>query len=149
MNNSLQVGDPAPDFAAQDQSGVTHTLAEYREKWLVLYFYPKDNTPGCIKEACSIRDNYADVKKLAVIFGVSGDSVKSHKGFADKYNLPFLLLSDPEKKMIEDYGANGDIFNKRATFIIDPEGKIAKIYPKVKADSHAPELVADLKELQA
>jgi peroxiredoxin Q/BCP len=148
MSQSLQVGDRAPDFSAQDQAGKTHTLADYQGKWLVLYFYPKDHTPGCIREACSIRDNYADVKELAAILGVSGDSVKSHGSFADKYNLPFTLLADPEKKMIESYGTDGAIFNKRTTFIIDPQGKIAKIYPKVSPDNHAAELVADLKKLQ-
>jgi peroxiredoxin Q/BCP len=148
MSQPLQVGDRAPDFNAQDQTGNTHKLADYLGGWLVLYFYPKDHTPGCIREACSIRDNYADVKELATILGVSGDSVKSHESFAGKYNLPFPLLADPDKKIIEDYGTDGEIFNKRATFIIDPGGKIAKIYPKVKPDLHAAELVADLKNLQ-
>ena len=149
MKESLKVGDRAPDFNAQDQAGETHTLEDYLGEWLVLYFYPKDHTPGCIREACSIRDNYADVKKLATILGVSGDSVKSHASFAEKYNLPFTLLADPEKKMLNNYGANGETFNKRSTFIITPDGLIAKIYPKVKPDEHATELIADLKELQA
>lgn len=148
MRQSLKVGDHAPDFNAQDQAGKTHTLEDYQGEWLVLYFYPKDHTPGCIREACSIRDNYADVKKLAAILGVSGDSIKSHASFADKYNLPFTLLADPEKNILDSYGANGTIFNKRSSFIIDPDGMIAKIYPKVNPDEHATELIADLKELQ-
>jgi peroxiredoxin Q/BCP len=149
MNEPLKVGVRAPDFTAQDQVGEIHTLKDYQGEWLVLYFYPKDHTPGCIREACSIRDNFAGVKKLATVLGVSGDSVKSHASFADKYNLPFPLLADPEKKMLNSYGANGETFNKRSTFIINPEGVIAKIYPKVKPDEHAMELIADLKELQA
>ncbi len=148
-NEPLKVGDHAPDFNAQDQAGETHRLEDYLGEWLVLYFYPKDHTSGCIREACSIRDNYADVKKLAEIVGVSGDSVKSHASFADKYNLPFTLLADPEKNILNSYGANGETFNKRSSFIIDPDGKIAKIYPKVNPDMHAAELVADLKKLQA
>jgi len=149
MNEPLKVGDRAPDFNAQDQAGETHTLEDYQGEWLVLYFYPKDHTPGCIREACNIRDNFAGVKKLATILGVSGDSVKSHASFANKYDLPFDLLADPEKEMLNSYGANGEIFKKRSTFIIDPDGKIAKIYPKVSPDEHATELIADLKELQA
>ncbi len=148
-NEPLKVGDHAPDFNAQDQAGETHRLEDYLGEWLVLYFYPKDHTSGCIREACSIRDNYAEVKKLAEIVGVSGDSVKSHASFADKYNLPFTLLADPEKNILNSYGANGETFNKRSSFIIDPDGKIAKIYPKVNPDMHATELVADLKKLQA
>jgi peroxiredoxin Q/BCP len=149
MSKLLEVGDRAPDFNAQDQTGETHTLEDYQGEWLVLYFYPKDHTPGCIREACSIRDNYAGVKELATIVGVSGDSVKSHASFSDKYNLPFPLLADPEKEILDRYGANGVILNKRSTFIIDPEGKIAKIYPKVTPDTHAPEIIADLKKLQS
>jgi peroxiredoxin Q/BCP len=149
MITSLQVGDQAPDFSAQDQEGEAHKLEDYQGKWLVLYFYPKDHTPGCIREACSIRDNYGDVKKLAEIVGVSGDSVKSHASFSDKYNLPFTLLADPEKELLDSYGANGIILKKRSTFVINPQGKIAKIYDKVNPDMHAAELVADLKELQA
>jgi peroxiredoxin Q/BCP len=149
MITSLQVGDQAPDFNAQDQAGTAHKLEDYKGKWLVLYFYPKDHTPGCIREACSIRDNYGDVKKLAEIVGVSGDSVKSHASFSDKYNLPFTLLADPEKELLDSYGANGIILKKRSTFVINPQGKIAKIYDKVNPDMHAAELVADLKELQA
>lgn len=149
MNEPLKVGDRAPDFNAQDQAGETHTLGDYQGEWLVLYFYPKDHTPGCIREACSIRDNFFTVRKLATILGVSGDSVKSHASFANKYDLPFTLLADPEKKMLNSYGANGEVFKKRSTFIINPDGKIAKIYPKVSPDEHATELIADLKKLQS
>jgi peroxiredoxin Q/BCP len=148
MSNLLKIGDKAPDFQAEDQDGAVHTLADYKGKWLVLYFYPKDNTPGCTKEACAIRDSYGDILKLAEIVGVSGDSVKSHKNFAAKYNLPFNLLADPEKKILNSYGANGEILNKRSTFVIDPDGKIARIYEKVDPAIHAAQIITDLTVLQ-
>ena len=98
-------GDNAPDFSLADQNGAVHTLKQYAGKWVVLYFYPKDDTPGCTKEACSFRDNLGAVtKKGAVILGVSGDSTASHRKFADKYDLPFPLLSDPDKAVINAYG---------------------------------------------
>lgn len=147
MSETLKVGDKAPDFHAQDQDGAAHTLDDYSGKWLVVYFYPKDHTPGCIREACGMRDNYGDIKKLAEIVGVSGDSVKSHSGFAAKYELPFTLLADPEKNILDSYGTNGILLNKRSTFIIDPEGNIAKIYEKVNPDAHASQIIADLEEL--
>jgi peroxiredoxin Q/BCP len=147
MNKKLTIGDNAPDFNAQDQNGDAHKLWDYKGKWLALYFYPKDHTPGCIREACGMRDNYGDIRKLAEIVGVSGDSVKSHSGFAAKYELPFTLLADPEKNILDSYGTNGILLNKRSTFIIDPEGKIAKIYEKVNPDAHAAQIIADLEEL--
>src|SRR3972149_3031892 len=104
----LVVGSKAPDFTLLDQDGKSHKLSNYRGKWILLYFYPKDDTPGCTKEACSIRDNFPAFKKIkAEIFGVSIDSEKSHKKFAEKYDLPFTLLADPEKKVVEAYGVFG------------------------------------------
>ena len=149
MSALLKIGDKAPDFQAEDQDRSVHTLADYRGKWLVLYFYPKDDTPGCTKEACAIRDSYDDILKLAEIVGVSGDNVESHKKFAAKYNLPFKLLADPEKKMLDSYGANGVVLKKRSTFIIDPFGKIARIYEKVDPAIHGAQIITDLTVLQA
>src|SRR3990170_8528971 len=103
MANKLKAGDTAPDFSALDQKGELHSLQDHKGKWLLLYFYPKDNTPGCIKEACSFRDHYAELKKKVAIVGISGDSVKSHANFSGKYHLPFPLLADPERKIIKAY----------------------------------------------
>ncbi len=155
---SLAVGQKAPAFRLPDQAGVEHSLSDYAGSWVVLYFYPKDDTPGCTKEACSFRDNLPKFKKVdAVIFGVSVDSVKKHAKFAEKYELPFTLLADEEKKMVNDYGvwAKKKFMGReymgtmRNSFLIDPKGKIAKIYESVKPELHADELLADLKELQA
>ncbi len=141
-----------------DQNGKTHTLSDYRGKWALLYFYPKDNTSGCTKEACEIRDNISGFGKMkTVVLGVSVDSVKSHEKFAEKYKLPFPLLSDGEKKVVKLYGAWGrkKFMGReydgtyRISFLIDPEGKIAKIYGKVKPDTHAAEVLDDLKSAKA
>lgn len=145
----LSTNQPAPTFSAFDQHGVLHRLEDYRGLWLVLYFYPKDDTPGCTREACGIRDNLSELSALATVCGVSADSVASHKKFADKYSLPFTLLSDPEKKMLSTYQADGRLFAKRTTFLIDPSGMIAKIYEKVSPDTHAQALLDDLKKFQA
>jgi len=141
----LKVGQKAPDFSLSDQNGVNHSLKKYKGTWILLYFYPKDNTPGCTQEACAIRDSYPDFKKLGItVFGVSTDSVVSHEKFASKFGLPFTLLSDNEKEVIGKY----DIWRfKRISFLIDPEGNIAKIYPKVKPAEHAQEVLHDLNEL--
>ena len=149
----LKIGDKAPVFGLLDQNGKMHSLAEYKGQWVLLYFYPKDDTPGCAKEACAIRDNFPDFKKLkAVVFGISADSVKSHKKFADKYNLPFTILSDEDKKVVRKYGVWGKkkfmgreymgIF--RASFLIDPSGRIAKIFEKVNSETHAGEVLTEL-----
>lgn len=148
-NMKLKIGDQAPHFIALDQNGIEHTLDDYLGKWFVLYFYPKDNTPGCTREACNMRDSYQDLEEYAVIIGVSGDSVKSHAKFSNKHKLPFTLLADPEKIMLKSYGADGLVFNKRSSFIINPEGKLVKIYEKVNPDTHTPEIIADLKLLQS
>lgn len=148
----------APDFSLQDQYGTTRTLKDYAGKWVVLYFYPKDDTPGCTTEACSFRDAreaIADFGNAAVI-GVSKDTVKSHKKFADKYGLNFTLLSDPKAETIQAYGAwqEKSMFGRdyigiqRMTVIISPDGKIVKEYSKVDPKKHAAEIIADLQMLQ-
>jgi peroxiredoxin Q/BCP len=153
----LQQGSVAPDFVLPDQNNQEHRLSEYRGKWVVLYFYPKDNTPGCTKEACGFRDEHAVLDSLnAVVLGISKDSVQSHEKFIRKFNLPFSLLSDVAGQVIEIYGAwkQKSMYGKtfmginRSTYLIDPEGKIAKIYPKVKVEKHIVEIIDDLKNLR-
>ncbi len=149
----------APDFQLADQDGVIHSLQDYHGKWLVLYFYPKDDTPGCTKEACSFRDEREVIAQLgnAEVVGISRDSVKSHKKFAEKHGLNFTLLSDESAKTIEAYNAWGErsMFGKvylgiiRSTFIIDPNGMIVKEYPKVDPKKHAMDIINDLRALQA
>lgn len=145
----LKEGDKAPDFALNDSLGNKISLKEQKGKKVILYFYPKDDTPGCTKEACSFRDNLPRFKGInAEIFGVSADSEKSHEKFKEKYNLPFSLLSDPERKTINDYGVwkEKNMYGvkkmgiERTTFIIDENGKIMKIFPKVKVDGHSEEI---------
>lgn len=148
----------APDFALQDQDGQTHQLSDYHGRWVVLYFYPKDDTPGCTTEACSFRDEYEYIKDQgAVVLGVSKDNVASHKKFATKFNLNFPLLSDESLDTIKAYGAWGErsMYGKkymgiiRSTFLIDPKGQIAKEYPKVTPKQHAVQIVKDLESLKA
>lgn len=147
-------GQLAPDFTLLDQDGREHTLSEHRGQWVLIYFYPKDDTPGCTKEACMIRDNFPAFKKLNIqVFGISVDSVAKHKKFADKYELPFTLLSDEDKKVVALY----DVWQKkkfmgreymgtmRTSFLVDPKGLIAKIYENVKPELHADQVLADLK----
>lgn len=147
-------GSLAPDFTLLDQDGVAHTLSEYQGKRVLLYFYPKDDTPGCTKEACMLRDALPDFTKLdAVVFGVSADSVKSHKKFAEKYGLPFTLLADENKEVVNAYGVWGKkkmmgreydgIF--RTSFLIAPTGTIEKVYENVKPEVHAAEVLRDLR----
>lgn len=153
----LKTGTKAPAFALPDQEGKKHSLAEYAGEWVLVYFYPKDDTPGCTKEACMIRDYFPNFKKLkAAVVGVSVDSVKSHEKFAKKYGLPFTLLSDEKKETVRKYGVWGKkkFMGKtyegtlRTSFLIDPKGKIAKIYENVKPEIHAEEVVEDLKKLK-
>ena len=155
---SLTVGQKAPAFTLPDQAGTEHSLKDYAGSWVLLYFYPKDDTPGCTKEACSFRDNLPKFKKVdAKIFGISVDSVKKHAKFAEKYELPFTLLADEEKTMVTDYAVWGKkkfmgreyMGTMRQSFLIDPKGKIAKIYETVKPEEHAAEVLLDLKALQA
>lgn len=149
---------PAPDFSLPDQTGTTRSLQDYRGQWVVLYFYPKDDTPGCTVEACNFRDAreaIADLGKATVI-GVSKDSVKAHQKFADRHNLNFTLLSDETHEAIEAYGAwqEKSMFGKkymgiqRSTVIIDPAGNIVREYPKVNPAKHAAEIIKDLQALQ-
>lgn len=147
---------PAPNFSLQDQHNNTHTLADYKGSWLVLYFYPKDDTPGCTTEACNFRDARTDIEQLASVVGVSTDSVASHQKFAKKYHLEFTLLSDPAHTVIDAYGSwkpkrfMGKEFlgTHRNTYIIDPNGNIVKEYIGVDPKTHAAQIIADLKSLQ-
>lgn len=145
-------GAPAPAFSLPDQAGATRTLESFRGKWLVLYFYPKNDTPGCTTEACNFRDGQAFISALgAQVVGVSIDNTDSHKVFAEKYKLPFPLLADSDGAVAQRYGAlsNWGVvkFAKRQTFLIDPQGVLRKVYLKVDADKHAEEVLADLKAL--
>lgn len=149
----------APPFSLPDQDDVIHTLDEYAGKWLVLYFYPKDNTPGCTVEACNFRDARDAIAEYgnAAVVGISKDSVKSHKKFADRHKLNFTLLSDQNHEVIEAYGAwqkkkfmgRSYMGIMRNTYIINPDGFIVKEYQNVTPTSHAGEIIADLKQLQS
>jgi len=149
----LQVGDKAPNFGLQDQNNVTHALSDYEGQWVVLYFYPKDDTPGCTTQACDFRDA---VKRIiaskTVVFGLSLDSVGSHKLFAEKYNLPFSLLADETGEVSELYDSLRNLLvykvAKRNTFIVDPKGNIAKIYLSVNPKTHSEMVLNDLNILQ-
>ena len=147
------VGSPAPAFRLQDQAGKWHELSDYRGKWVVLYFYPKDNTPGCTTQACEFRDNIFAYRDLgAVILGMSVDDVASHKAFSDEHSLPFPILADADKKTAAAYGTLTKYVGiaelaRRDTFIIDPQGKVAKHYVKVDPKGHSEIVLADLKQL--
>lgn len=146
------VGDDAPEFRLQDQYSAWHTLEDYRGQWVVLFFYPKADTPGCTTEACSFRDDIFKFKKMgAKIIGVSLDDVASQKEFAEKYALPFTLLSDAKRETAADYGVLGNFvvakYAKRQTFIISPQGTVAVHYEKVDPEIHSAEVLADLEEL--
>jgi peroxiredoxin Q/BCP len=149
----LKVGDKAPNFALQDQNNITHTLSDYEGQWIVLYFYPKDDTPGCTTQACDFRDA---VKRIiaskAVVFGLSLDSVSSHKLFAEKYDLPFSLLADETGEVSELYDSLRNLLvykaAKRNTFIVDPKGNIAKIYLSVNPKTHSEMVLNDLNSIQ-
>ena len=149
----IEVGSKAPNFILSDQDNVQHQLSDYEGSWVILYFYPKDDTPGCTTQACDFRDA---VKKIIAsrsnVFGVSLDSVESHKRFADKNNLPFSLLSDEAGIVAKAYDSLNNFMSfksaKRNTYIIDPEGKIAKIYLSVKPSTHSQMVLNDLNQLQ-
>lgn len=151
----LQVNSAAPDFELPDQTNKKHKLSDFHGQWVLLYFYPKDNTPGCTKEACSLADSFPAFEKLnAKVLGVSTDSVESHKKFAHKYKLPFTLLADTDKKVVKLYGvwAEKSMFGKkyfgtkRTSFLIDPSGNINKIYKSVNPITHAEEVVNNLNQ---
>ena len=149
----LKIGDAAPEFELYDQNGKTHSIKDYAGQWLVLYFYPKDDTPGCIKEACAFRDEYRVItEQNTLVLGVSIDSQESHAEFAEKYHLPFPLLADVDGDVAKQYQALFSLgpfkFAKRHSFIIDSKGIIRKIYRRVNAGRHGQQIIADLKILQ-
>lgn len=153
----LEEGTKAPEFSLVDQDEQAHKLADYKDVWKVIYFYPKDNTPGCTTEACTIAEVYDEFEKLGIkVFGVSKDSAKSHKKFAEKFNLPFTLLSDESTEMIQAYGAwqQKKMMGKeymgivRMSYLLDEKNKVVKVYPKVTPAEHALELLSDIKELK-
>ena len=152
-----KIGMPAPDFSLPNQENREVSLSDFKGKWIVLYFYPKDDTPGCTTEACDFTESLEDFEGLdAVVLGVSADSVALHRKFADKYKLKINLLSDEKHKVIEKYGAwqLKNMYGKkyhgivRSTFLINPNGKISRIWPKVTAEGHAKEVKANLEELR-
>ncbi|MGB4811868.1 MAG: peroxiredoxin [Methylophilaceae bacterium] len=150
----LQIGSNAPAFRLNDAKGQPHELSNYAGQYVVLYFYPKDDTPGCTKEACQFRDDLAQIEKLgAKVVGISVDDSDSHAKFAQKYHLSFPLLADTDGKVANNYGALSNFLvikiAKRYTFLIDPQGKIAKIYTKVDTSKHSQEIIDDIKKLQA
>ena len=151
-NDQVTTGDPAPEFELADQNGQLHSLEDYRDQWVVLYFYPKDETPGCTTEACEFRDNIFAYRELnAQILGVSLDDAESHKAFAENHGLPFPLLADVDGNASTAYGVKTRMFGmtvaKRQTFIIGPDGTIAKHYEKVAPAEHSEQVLADLREL--
>lgn len=131
----LTVNQKAPAFPE---------LTAAKGKWVLVYFYPKDFTSGCITEACQFRDHFTELSKRVTILGISGDTAESHKKFAEKYSLPFTLVADPDRAIIKAYGADGFLFSKRTSFLVGPDGVIKKIYEKVDPKTHAEEILADL-----
>jgi thioredoxin-dependent peroxiredoxin len=143
----IEEGKPAPDFELESDSGETVKLSELRGKPVVLYFYPKDDTPGCTRQACGIRDSWGEFERAgAEVLGISADTQASHERFKAKYSLPFTLLADPEHKLAEPYGVGQEGKNsyERSTFVIDADGKVAKIMRRVNPDRHADEVLAAL-----
>ncbi|MDR3642654.1 MAG: peroxiredoxin [Candidatus Doudnabacteria bacterium] len=145
----LNAGTKAPEFTLLDDGLNKISLSDFAGKYVVVYFYPEDDTPGCTKEACAIRDFFGEFEKQGiVVLGISKDSPESHKKFKEKYHLPFTLLSDPERQVITGYGAAEGARNKRVSYVIDPHGIIVKTYPNVDPSSHAAEILNDFKSLQ-
>jgi len=147
-------GEPAPDFALGDGNGAVHRLADYRGRWLVLYFYPKDHTPGCTREACEFRDGMEALdRSRAAVVGISLDPPERHLAFAAQYGLPFTLLSDPGGRVAASYGSLMSLgivrFARRHTFIIDPKGRVARVFRQVSPRNHADEVIETLRELAA
>ena len=154
MAIKLKKGNKAPDFKLPDQDGKMHKLSDYKGKWVLLYFYPKDNTPGCTVEACSMRDNMSNFEEMkTVVLGVSVDSVQSHDKFSKKYKLPFPILSDSGKKVVQLYGVwqKKKLYGReymgtiRTSFLIDPKGKISKVYGSVQPKDHTNKVLLDIK----
>ena len=151
---TIKVGQTAPDFTLSDQNNQSQTLSKMQGKWLVLYFYPKDETPGCVAEACSFRDNIVAIKaKNTVVWGVSVDNNESHAEFSKNHQLPFTLLADPNGMVAKKYDSLRDLFvfkiAKRHSFIIDPQGTIVKIYRNVNPKEHVSRILKDLEEIQS
>ncbi len=143
----VKVGDLAPAFTLPDQDGNMQSLSKYLGAYALIYFYPKDDTPGCTKEACAIRDAWSDFKSVGIsVIGISADPIDSHKVFRTKYKIPFTLLSDRDKTIIAEYGAKG-IGTKRISYLLSPDGVVLKAYPKVDPATHASEILADHKRL--
>jgi peroxiredoxin Q/BCP len=146
----LTSGQSAPDIEAPDQDRVIHRLSDERGKWVLLYFYPKDETPGCTKEACGFRDLYEDLKRNnVVIWGINADSIESHDSFRRHFQLPFPLLADPDRRIIKAYGAEGPKGTLRVSYLIDPEGQISRIYDEVDPSVHPQEVLEDVSALAA
>jgi thioredoxin-dependent peroxiredoxin len=150
--DQVREGQPAPGFELKDQNGKVHSLEDYRDGWVAVYFYPKDDTPGCTTEACEFRDNIFAFNRLGCqILGVSLDDEASHKAFSEKHGLPFPLLADTEGTTAEAYGVKASYMDmpiaKRQTFLIGPDGKIAKHYENVDPETHSRQVLADLEEL--
>ena len=150
-----EVGKKAPSFSLMDSNGVNVSLKDFEGRKVVLYFYPKDNTPGCTKEACDFRDFFPDFKKKQItVIGISPDSIESHKKFVQKFNLPFILLSDEKKEVLKKYNVwkEKSMYGKkymgveRTTFLINEDGKIIKVFPKVKVNGHIEEVIKAFKE---
>ena len=138
----ISVGEPAPEFSLSDENGKMHSLLNYRGQKIVVYFYPKDDTPGCTKEACGIRDEFSSFEdNQIVVFGVSYDNASSHRKFKKKFDIPFHLLSDENKSVSKLYGADGTFFPSRKTYLIDEDGKLLKIYDKVNVLNHAEDIL--------
>jgi peroxiredoxin Q/BCP len=153
-----EVGDVAPDVQLPDESGTVHRLADQRGRWTVVYFYPEDDTPGCTTEACQFRDLHEGIKEASAdVWGVSPDGASSHRRFREKFGLPFTLLSDEDHAVAERYGAwqLKSLYGReymgivRSTYLVDPDGRVARAWPKVKADGHAAEVLAALAEARA
>jgi len=154
LASDIRVGDTAPVFRLRDQAGIEHELTAYQGRWIILFFYPKDDTPGCTTEACNFRD--AMTRFLAMdarVFGISLDDQASHRRFSEKYGLPFPLLSDPDGTVSKQYGTLFSVgpfrFSRRHSFIIDPAGRIAKVYRNVNPDRHSADVMRDLNDLRA
>lgn len=151
---TFKLGQPAPDFSLPDQHGVIHSLADFKGKWLVLYFYPKDDTPGCTKQACTFQSDLQSLSALnATVIGVSVDNTDSHARFAIKYDLEFPLLADTDAEVARQYQSLINLgaakFAQRNTFLIDPQGKIARFYQSVNPTNNVADIIKDLKHLQA
>ncbi len=145
----LELKTKAPDFTLEDQDGAAQTLSSFHGTYVLVYFYPKDDTPGCTKEACVIRDMYGEFERMGVrVYGISADTVESHKKFADKYSLPFRLLSDQTKTTIAAYEASGPMFSKRISYLIDQEGTVVKAYADVDPTTRGGEILKDVYALK-